>query len=187
MLVVGCGVNLGITLDWHMQQLVDNDEFLKRLTALFESTRTNGGTAVWLSHKRFRYEEDLEMKGPEGEQTSDDREYPVLLRATNGGDINISTRVLPSALHTFHAAYGALLKLSFTAMKKRDKKKEKQRAEELAARRKKLYENLIKVLGPKRGKGRRKRQRLAKAALKQEEARKKLEKKGAQKAKTTPS
>jgi signal recognition particle subunit SRP14 len=72
-------------------------------------------------------------------------------------------------------------------MKKRDKKKEKQRAEELAARRKKLYENPIKVLGPKRGKGRRKRQRLAKAALKQEEARKKLEKKGAQKAKATSS
>ena len=96
-------------------------------------------------------------------------------------------QVLPSALHTFHAAYGALLKQSFTALKKRDKKKEKQRAEELVARRKKLYENPIKVIGLKRGKGRRKRQRLVKAALKQEEARKKLEKKEAQKAKTAPS
>jgi len=76
-----------------------------------------------------------------------------------------------------------LLKQSFTALKKRDKKKEKQRAEELAARRKKLYENPIKVVGPKRGKGRRKRQRLQGAALKQEEAKKKLEKKEAQKAK----
>jgi len=140
------------------------------------------------------------MKSPEEEQTSDDREYPVLLRATNGKDINISTRVspcprscsvapnsaykvLPSALHTFHAAYGALLKQSFTGLKKRDKKKEKQRAEELAARRRKLYENPIKVIGPKRGKGRRRRQRLLKASLKQEAAKKKLEKKEAQKAK----
>jgi hypothetical protein len=37
MLVVGCGVNLGITLDWHMQQLVDNDEAsLQRLGNLLE-------------------------------------------------------------------------------------------------------------------------------------------------------
>lgn len=42
-----------------------------------------------------RYEEDTEMKNPEGEQTSEDREYPALLRATNGKNINISTRVCP--------------------------------------------------------------------------------------------
>ena len=32
----------------------------------------------------------------------------------------------------FHVAYGALLKASFTTLRKRDKKREKQRAEQLA-------------------------------------------------------
>ena len=55
------------------------------------------------------------MKSPEGEQTTDDREYPVLLRATNGKDINISTRVsvrprsfpvVPNSAHrSFHRPF----------------------------------------------------------------------------------
>ena len=62
-------------------------------------------------------------------------------------------------------------------LRKRDKKKEKERAERIALRKKRLSEPII-VEGPKRGKGRRKRQRLIKAALKQEEARKKIQERG---------
>jgi signal recognition particle subunit SRP14 len=58
-----------------------------------------------------------------------------------------------------------------TTLRKRDKKKEKQRSEE-AARRKKRMTEPVKVEGPKRGNGRRIRQRKIKAALKQQEAQK---------------
>ena len=55
-------------------------------------------------------------------------------------------------------------------LRKRDKKREKVRAEKFAARKQRLAEP-IRIEGPKRGKGRRKRQRRAKAALRQEAAR----------------
>lgn len=54
-------------------------------------------------------------------------------------------------------------------LKKRDKKREKQRAEEIAKRKKRLEEPVI-VTGSKRGAGRSKRQRVMKAAIKQQEA-----------------
>jgi signal recognition particle subunit SRP14 len=60
-----------------------------------------------------------------------------------------------------------------TALKKRDKKKEKQRHEEALLRRKKLEKD-IPIIGPKRGAGRRKRQRRIIAAIKQAEARERL-------------
>lgn len=56
-----------------------------------------------------------------------------------------------------------------TTLRKRDKKREKQRAEEAAVRKKKLIEPVV-IDGPKRGHGRRKRQRQVKAALKQQDA-----------------
>ncbi len=70
--------------------------------------------------------------------------------------------------------YGALLKNSMPALRKRDKKREKERAERFALRKKKLAED-VKIEGSKRGSGRRKRQRMIKAAQKQEAARKKIE------------
>ncbi|TFY65705.1 hypothetical protein EVG20_g5388 [Dentipellis fragilis] len=150
-------------------QLVDNDEFLKQLAALFESTKTHG--SIWLTHKRLTHDgEDASMAAVD----DDGREYPCLLRATNGAEIKLSTRVAPGELDKFHAAYGALLKASMTTLRKRDKKREKQRAEDFAARKKRLAEP-IPVEGPKRGSGRRKRQRRIKSALKQEEARKRLQ------------
>ena len=85
-------------------------------------------------------------------------------------------QVEASQLESFHATYGALLKSSMTTLRKRDKKREKQRAEESARRKRRLAED-IAVQGPKRGNGRRKRQRLLKAALKQNEARKRAQEK----------
>lgn len=55
-------------------------------------------------------------------------------------------------------------------LRKRDKKREKLRAERAAARRKKLAQDIV-IEGPKRGNGRSKRQRRVKAAKKLEEAR----------------
>lgn len=88
----------------------------------------------------------------------------------------IPWKVEPEDLDKFHATYGALLKASMMTLRKRDKKREKQRAEQQVARKRKIAET-VDVRGPKRGSGRRKRQRLVKAALRQEEARKKASEK----------
>jgi len=85
----------------------------------------------------------------------------------------------------FQSHYGSLLKASMTmTLRKRDKKREKLRAEEATKRRQKMTEP-VDLGGNKRGKGRRQRQRKIKALLKQqasqakheqrEEARKKIE------------
>ncbi|KZO96422.1 signal recognition particle, SRP9/SRP14 subunit [Calocera viscosa TUFC12733] len=150
--------------------LVDNDTFLTRLSELFSSSKQKG--SVWLTHKRYVYEgEDVKMSGVGAE---DDNEYSVLLRATDG-HTKFSTRIQPDELEKYHAAYGALLKSSMTTLRKRDRKREKQRAELQAQRRKKLSEEL-KVDGPKRGNGRKKRQRQDKALQKQQEAKERIEK-----------
>jgi signal recognition particle subunit SRP14 len=117
----------------------------------------------------------------------DTREYPCLIRVTDGGSAKFSTRVraihrftlnsrltFPSCtqvssgeLEKFHHAYGTLLKASMSTLRKRDKKREKLRVEQAARRKKKMTEPIV-VDGPKRGNGRRKRQRLFKALAKQE-------------------
>ena len=61
-----------------------------------------------------------------------------------------------------------------STLRKRDKKREKLRAEIAAARKRKLAEP-IAIDGPKRGAGRRKRQRKVKAAQRQEDMRKRIQ------------
>ena len=61
-------------------------------------------------------------------------------------------------------------------LRKRDKKKEKARMEAAALKKKRIMEGVV-VQGPKRGNGRRKRERLEKVKLRLEEARSKLEEK----------
>ncbi|KAF9225194.1 signal recognition particle, SRP9/SRP14 subunit, partial [Gyrodon lividus] len=153
-------------------QLVDNDTFIKHLSALFESTKDKG-SAIWLTHKRLTHDgEDVKMS----DDTTSTQEYPCLIRATDGKNANFSTHVSSADLDKFHTAYGTLLKLSFTTLRKRDKKREKQRAEQLAKRKQRIAE-LVIVNGPKRGNGRRKRQRQVKAAARQEQARERAAKK----------
>ncbi|EPT03411.1 signal recognition particle SRP9/SRP14 subunit, partial [Fomitopsis schrenkii] len=150
-------------------QLVDNQTFFQRLTALLESSKESG--SIWLTHKRLTYDgEDAHMSS-EDDST---KEYPCLVRVTDGDETKFSTKVEPGQLETFHTTYGALLKSSMTTLRKRDKKREKQRAEDMARRKRKLAED-IAVEGPKRGAGRRKRQRKLKAAAKQTEARKRVQ------------
>ncbi|KAG7092194.1 hypothetical protein E1B28_008562 [Marasmius oreades] len=145
-------------------QLVDNDTFLKRLAALFEDSKNQG--SIWLTHKRLTYEDDVNM---EPKDESEESEYPCLIRVTGGGEVKFSTRVVSSQLPHFQREYGTLLKASMTTLRKRDKKREKQRAEQVALRKKRLNEPVV-VDGAKRGKGRSRRQRQMKAAVKQQEA-----------------
>ena len=127
------------------------------------------------------------------DSTDDTREYPCIIRATDGKGVEISTHVRTSfsrihhdptaqlssqitsgQLDKFFGAYGALLKSSMSTLRKRDKKREKVRADKHAARKQRLAEP-IRIEGPKRGKGRKKRQRRVKAALKQEAARQRVQ------------
>ncbi|KAM5539971.1 hypothetical protein V8D89_006474 [Ganoderma adspersum] len=150
-------------------QLVDNDTFLKQLSTLFESSAKSG--SIWLTHKRLLHE------GGDAHMSSEDdgtKEYPCLVRATDGDDVNISTVVQPADLEKFNAAYGTLLKSSMSTLRKRDKKREKQRQEDAARRKRRLQEE-IAVEGPKRGAGRRKRQRKMKQAARLEESKKRAQ------------
>ena len=63
-----------------------------------------------------------------------------------------------------------------SSLRKRDKKRVKLRAEKVAARKQRLAEP-IPIEGPKRGNGRRKRQRRTKAAIKKEEALQRIQEK----------
>jgi len=107
------------------------------------------------------------MMAPSEEQ--DAKQYKCLLKAVGGHKTKFSTLIMPGQLLKFHATYGTLLKASMSTLRKRDKKRERQKAED-AAQRKKRMATLITVEGPKRGNGRRKRQRSLKAAQKQQSA-----------------
>jgi signal recognition particle subunit SRP14 len=130
------------------------------------------------------------MKIEEG--SSDTREYPCLVRATDGKSANFSTRVSgflsfrsqfslkiaffkvdSKQLIKFQAVYGSLLKASMTSLRKRDKKRDKQRIEQAAKRKKQMTEPIV-LDGNKRGSGRRQRQRKFKALLKQQESQNKF-------------
>ncbi|KAI6154286.1 signal recognition particle, SRP9/SRP14 subunit [Pisolithus tinctorius] len=151
--------------------LVDNNTFIKRLEELFEATKDKG--TVWLTHKRLTYDgEDVVMH--DGDKSN--KEYLCLVRVTDGNKTQFSTHVKPADLMKFHAAYGSLLKASFTTLRKRDKKREKHRAEQVARRKQRMAEPVI-IKGPKRGNGRKKRQRQVKAAIKLEAAKERAAKK----------
>lgn len=81
-----------------------------------------------------------------------------------------------TSLPTFTAAYGALLKASMAPhMRKRDKKKERARADAADKRRKELYVDVLVGNDGKRGAGRRKRQRKIAAQKKKEAERERIE------------
>lgn len=119
--------------------------------------------------------------GAESSQTNEpvdpSKEYSCLLRATDGKSQTISTHIPPSSLPVFQAHYGTLLKSKMTqTLRKRDKKKEKARLEAAILKKKRIMDG-VSVQGPKRGNGRRKRERLEKVKVRLDEARKKLQEK----------
>ncbi|KAJ7729100.1 signal recognition particle, SRP9/SRP14 subunit [Mycena maculata] len=161
-------------------ELLNHDSFLQRLAALFESSKDHG--SIWLTHKRLIHDgEDVAMA--QADPADDTREYPCLVRVTDGGDAKFSTHVNSGELQKFHAAYGALLKASMGTLRKRDKKREKQRVEQAARRKKKMTDPVV-VDGPKRGNGRKKRQRQLKAEAKQLESQRKAKEREAAGAKS---
>ncbi|KAI0640134.1 signal recognition particle 14kD protein-domain-containing protein [Trametes polyzona] len=152
-------------------QLVDNETFLKQLSALFQSSAKSG--SIWLTHKRLTHDGGDAHMSSEADET---KEFPCLVRATDGKETKFSTVVQPTELENFHAAYGALLKSSMNTLRKRDKKREKQRAEEAARKKRRLQEE-ITIEGPKRGAGRKKRQRKQRSAARLEESKKRAQEK----------
>ncbi|GMK56266.1 hypothetical protein CspeluHIS016_0301060 [Cutaneotrichosporon spelunceum] len=145
------------------KELVTPDEFLARLTAMFDGPSKS---SIWLTHKRYTYDDAM---------TDPEAEYDVLVRCTQG-ETKLSARIPASTLPTFHAAYGALLKQSMAPhMRKRDKKKERARAEAAEKRRKELYVDVVIGTEGKRGAGRRKRQRQIAAQKKKEAERERIE------------
>jgi signal recognition particle subunit SRP14 len=91
-------------------------------------------------------------------------------------------QITSGELDKFLSAYGALLKSSMSTLRKRDKKREKLRNEKITARKQRLAEPIV-IEGPKRGNGRKKRQRRIKAAIKQEAARQRIQEKQEEKEK----
>jgi len=153
-------------MDHDEMQLVDHDTFLKQLAGLFDSSKETG--SIWITHKR------LTNDGEDASMNDDKKEYPCILKVTDGGNTNFSTQILSSELHKFHTAYGTLLKSALTSsLRKRDKKRERIHSEQAAKRKKRMTEP-VKMDGPKRGAGRRKRQRQVKAAVKQGESQRKF-------------
>ena len=77
-----------------------------------------------------------------------------------------SLQIPASRLLEFHATYGSLLKTSYAPlMRKRDKKREKARAEAAAAHKKEVYRDIDIGSTGKRGKGHRQRVRLSLSSL----------------------
>ncbi|WVF68329.1 hypothetical protein IAT40_003094 [Kwoniella sp. CBS 6097] len=156
------------------QELVSPEEFLTKLGACFSDPSSS--SSVWLTHKRLTYTGDEDVFMIYGKDEVDDQsEYEVLIRCTQG-DNKFSAKIPASSLPTFHATYGSLLKSSFAPlMRKRDKKKEKARAEALTKKRREVYTDVVVGNEGKRGKGRRQRLRRIKAQKKKESERERLE------------
>ena len=121
---------------------------------------------------------------------SQSKQYPCIIKATNGKSpkvkVKISTLVHASDYVSFTSAYGALLKSSFSTLKKKDKKKkDAKKAKAIlnnpkgvgggpgiggVAKKTKVAGSgsmgLPKVVGPRRGPGHAKRQQTEKARAK---------------------
>lgn len=81
----------------------------------------------------------------------------VKLAEVAGGRSTLTTQIPSSRLFEFHTKYGSLLKASLAPhMRKRDKKKEKARAEAAANKKREVYVD-VAITGKKRGAGHRQR------------------------------
>ncbi|KAK4686787.1 signal recognition particle subunit SRP14, partial [Tremellales sp. Uapishka_1] len=167
------------------QELVSPEDFLTRLSQCFSEPSTS--SSVWLTHKRCMcalsaipvmltlsdtYDDgDVQMES----QGSEEAEHDVLIRCTQDHS-KFSSRIPASRLVEFHSKYSSLLKASMAPhMRKRDKKKEKAKAEGLAKRRRELMVDVVIGNEGKRGKGHRQRSRKVAAQKKKEAEREKLE------------
>lgn len=121
------------TLDKSTMPRLSNKEFLSKLQ---ENLIENGGSSsVYLTQKRLVASlescpkdqlTDLSsnvVQHPE-EYGKNTRQYPVLIRYTNGTkESKISTVIDPENLDSFWGDYSTVLKTGFTGLRKKDKKK----------------------------------------------------------------
>ncbi|KAH8090280.1 hypothetical protein HD553DRAFT_337968 [Filobasidium floriforme] len=189
------------------QEYLDNETFLTRLESAFKTASEEGSRAgsVWLTHKRYTYQEDpaspnqnqnanpdvdgdvdaddVEMEAVNSSTptttTGGEKEYEVLVRCTNGSDLNFSTRIPAPSLPQFHTLYASYLRSQFAStMIKRDKKKEKLKAEKREAWKKDLLVDVrteSRVEGTGKKVGHRQRARRLQAQRKKEAQREELE------------
>ncbi|KAH6911062.1 signal recognition particle 14kD protein-domain-containing protein [Coprinopsis sp. MPI-PUGE-AT-0042] len=144
-------------------QPVDRDTFLGQLTALFESSNQKG--SIWITHKRLTRDGDDAAMKHEEDGSDDTREYPCLLRVTDGKNTKFSTMVTTADLPKFYACVRESVEsVHGHAPKTR---------QEARKASKKMTEP-VALDGPKRGAGRRKRQRQLKAVAKQQQSQKKF-------------
>ncbi|CAG8448090.1 7470_t:CDS:2 [Scutellospora calospora] len=107
----------------------DNDAFLTQLTRLFENVKPTT-KKIHLTMKRQTWqpkgsrnaESAKELKNKILEKKVDDKEYPLVIRATCGKN-KIKTVVNPSDSDKFYTAYSNILKVHMDSMKKKEKKK----------------------------------------------------------------
>ncbi|TIA88137.1 hypothetical protein E3P99_02767 [Wallemia hederae] len=144
---------------------VQPEEFLKDLATLFELTQDAG--TVFLTQKRYCFDSDNDAQMSD----ANDAQYDVLLRATaqvGEKQHKTATRIPVASLEAVLAHYNTLLHQSMQAkMRKRDRKREKRKAD-IAAARKRALETPVVIPHTKRGSGRRKFQRKVKAELRRQ-------------------
>ena len=125
---------------------------------------------MFLTQKRYCYDSDHDTQMT-SEADKDDAQYDVLLRATaqvGEKQHKTATRISVASLEAVLAHYNALLHQSMQAkMRKRDRKREKRKAD-IAAVRKRALETPVVIPRTKRGSGRRKFQRKVKAELRRQ-------------------
>ncbi|PWN52697.1 signal recognition particle, SRP9/SRP14 subunit [Violaceomyces palustris] len=155
--------------------LLTNDQFIQRLSGLFEASQTKH--SVYISSKRCtdHKDGDGDVSMTAASASSSHEQSSILFRATDGQQskatkIKFSTLVHPDHVQAFNERYLPLLRSQLSScLKKRDKAKERKVEKQLTASRKKIEAEGGKVrvsgVGSKRGAGRRKRQRVARKAM----------------------
>ncbi|KIN00947.1 hypothetical protein OIDMADRAFT_19029, partial [Oidiodendron maius Zn] len=106
---------------------LSNDEFLQRLSELFEQRRTKDHGSVFLTQKRMIHGDGtavaaLESTNSQSDQTPS-KPIPILIRATDGKSkkerqekIKLSTVVQPEALEVFFVRYAEVCKLGMSGL-----------------------------------------------------------------------
>ncbi|ODQ56385.1 signal recognition particle, SRP9/SRP14 subunit [Saitoella complicata NRRL Y-17804] len=110
--------------------LLSNNEFLASLGSLLTAKKVHG--SVFLTQKRYSYDPSAEEDSLD--DLSTDKNFPILIRATDGKSskedtkVKFSTLVNLTDLDSFFTRYGDICRAGMTTLKKRDRKKTKTKA-----------------------------------------------------------
>ncbi|KAK3941205.1 signal recognition particle subunit srp14 [Diplogelasinospora grovesii] len=117
-----------------------HDEFFARLTELFNARKGKDYGHIYLTQKRFSYEQQTEAK-PTAEnpfpELHPEKPLPLIIRATNGKSttqahttekVKVSTIVQPADLEAFYSRYAEVCRAGMSALKPRDRTKRKAKA-----------------------------------------------------------